>query len=203
MPVISREHPEIILASASPRRGELLEKIGVKYTRCVAGVDETFLPGLSLEENLVQIAQKKAAAIEWSKPALIIGADTVVVMCNDILVKPANGEEARAMLQLLSGKKHEVYTGICVILNAPEPRSLSAVEKTEVSFGPLGAEEIESYIASGEPMDKAGAYGIQGSASAFIESIYGDYNNVVGLPLYRLVQLVRRLGYGDFPGAWR
>lgn len=183
---------EIILASASPRRQELLRQVGLSFRIIPSQVseetDEPMSPG-ALVEHLALI---KAQAVASQEPeALVLGSDTVVVVDGDILGKPRDRADAIVMLERLAGRAHQVMTGVAVV----GPLGISvAHEVTTVRFMPLTREQIERYVDSGEPMDKAGAYGIQGRASAMISSIEGDYFNVVGLPLCRTVQMLSHFG---------
>ena len=181
-----------VLASGSPRRRRLLEGLGLAFEVVVSDVEETVDPALAPEVIVQHLAQKKAAAVAASHPeALTLGADTIVVLENDILGKPTDESNARAMLRCLSGATHEVYTGIA-LLHPPSNRCRTSYEATRVTFGTLTAQEIDAYVASGSPMDKAGGYGIQDDHGAlFVARIDGDYYNVVGLPLHRLYRLLR------------
>lgn len=179
----------VILASGSPRRKKLLARLNIDFEVVPAEIEETFeasLPG----EIVQELARKKAEAVaSASRDALIIGADTIVVLKNKILGKPANNDEARAMLEALSGQTHQVFTGIALILkkDGRGVQKRTFAEETKVTFGSLTQEEINAYTATGSPLDKAGAYGIQDDpGSLFVKSINGDYNTVVGLPLFRL-----------------
>jgi len=182
----------LVLASASPRRQELLRNAGIAFTVQPADVDETPLPGESARACAERLARDKALAIARSRPDdVVLGADTVVVVDDQILGKPADGEDATRMLRLLSGRTHEVITGVCVV--APNREEKTASETTLVMFTGLSEDDIWEYVATGEPMDKAGAYAIQGIASRWIPRIEGDYSNVVGLPIalvYRMLQQV-------------
>ena len=186
--------PKIILASASPRRRELLALLCPNYEVRTSGFDESGVAeGLSPVEHVLTSATAKARDVAPSElDALIIGADTIVVLDNAILGKPADVEDARRMLKLVSGRTHQVITGLCVVGLAAQ--IATAYETTDVTFRPLSDELIERYIATGEPMDKAGAYAIQGKGAPLIQSIRGDYFNVVGLPLYKLSLLLERFG---------
>lgn len=179
----------VILASGSPRRKKLLARLNIDFEVVPAEIEETFeasLPG----EIVQELARKKAEAVaSTSRDALIIGADTIVVLKNKILGKPADNDEARAMLEALSGQTHQVFTGIALILkkDGRGVQKRTFAEETKVTFGSLTQEEINAYTATGSPLDKAGAYGIQDDpGSLFVKSINGDYNTVVGLPLFRL-----------------
>ena len=180
---------EIILASQSPRRRELLKRIVPEFRVCVSRADETLPEGLPPEECVKILALRKAQAIE--EDGIIIGADTIVVCDGEILGKPADEEHAAEMLTRLSGREHTVCTGVAVLDGA---KQLVACESTQVFFAELTREQIRAYIASGEPMDKAGAYGIQGLGALLVRGIAGDYHNVVGLPLFRLGQMLKECG---------
>ena len=181
---------ELILASASPRRKELLEKLDLHFTVCPADVDETRLPEEDALSYPLRTAVKKALAVaEGKENAVVIAADTVVALDDEILGKPKTEAEAKEMLRRLAGREHIVITGIGIVDTANH-RTLSATEQTIVYFHPLEKEEIEAYVASGEPMDKAGAYGLQGKGSLLVRKIDGDYFNVMGLPLSKLYRLL-------------
>ena len=185
---------DIILASKSPRRRELLEQMGVRDFRIITpDIDEHMDRDLPPAELVRQISEEKARAVaaQVGPDAVVIAADTVVALDGVVLGKPADKEEAFRMLSLLSGNRHQVYTGLTVLRGE---QVFSQWEETAVTFRPLTAEEIEAYIATGEPMDKAGAYGIQGYGALFIEGISGDYYNVMGLPVCRLGQILGQLG---------
>ena len=185
---------KIILASNSPRRKELLERIGITdFTVAAPNVDESVEDGLSPAEIVEQLSLRKArAAAKKAGPSdLIIAADTVVALDGAVLGKPRDKGAAFAMLTALSGREHHVFTGVTV-LRGEEAATLH--EETAVTFRQLTPEEIRGYIATGEPMDKAGAYGIQGYGALFVEGICGDYYNVMGLPLCRLGQILRDYG---------
>ena len=183
---------ELILASASPRRRELLSRLGLEFTVLAAQADETLLPGLSPREQVIRLSAIKAQAVREaleSRPGqVIVSADTVVVLDNAILGKPKDTAQAAEMLRALSGRTHLVLTGVTV-LTEDGPRQLC--EETQVFFRPLRETEITAYIRTGEPMDKAGAYGIQGYGALFVEKLIGDYYNVMGLPLCALGRLLR------------
>ena len=188
----------LILASASPRRAEVLRDAGIPFEVCAVPVEEAPRPGEEVEELVARLADGKAraAAPRIHEPAIIIGADTAVELGRRILGKPRDATDAREMLSFLSGRTHRVLTGLCV-LRVPEGTARSAVEITRVTFAPLTQEEIAEYVASGEPFDKAGAYGIQGRAGRYIPRIEGCYFNVVGLPLARLYALMKDLGWAE------
>jgi len=185
---------DIILASKSPRRRALLEQMGVRDFRIVTpDIDEHMDRDLPPAELVRQISLEKAQAVaaQADPNMVVIAADTVVALDGVVLGKPADKEEAFRMLSLLSGNRHQVYTGLTVLRGE---QVFSQWEETAVTFRSLTAEEIEAYIATGEPMDKAGAYGIQGYGALFIEGINGDYYNVMGLPVCRLGQILGQLG---------
>ena len=183
-----------ILASASPRRREILEMLGVKDLIILPAFGEEVLPANAGPGETVEIlsaAKARETAGKCSEDDLIVAADTIVYADGAILGKPASEEEAAAMLELLSGKMHEVYTGITVRKGS---HSVSEHEVSRVFFRKLDPEEIRGYIATGEPMDKAGAYGIQGIGALLIERIEGDFFNVVGLPVCRLGKMLKEQG---------
>jgi len=184
----------LILASASPRRAELLSQIGVEYSVCSADIDESVLQGESPAGYVGRLAQEKAQAILSAQPeSIVIAADTSVVLADKILGKPENEEHAVEILQSLSGNVHHVYTGVSVCkMQQGKVQVLSDVVATEVTFLPLTLDQIKRYIATKEPMDKAGAYGIQGKAAVFVESIQGSYSNVVGLPLTQTAKMLAK-----------
>jgi septum formation protein len=170
----------LVLASQSPRRGEILRQAGIPFTVRTAAVDETPLAGEKPEDYVVRLAEMKALAVPAGADETVLGADTTVVVGGEMLGKPAHAADARRMLARLSGRRHEVITGICLKRGVEVIRNCAV---TEVWLARMSAREIEEYVASGEPMDKAGAYAIQGLASKFIERIDGCYFNVVGLPV--------------------
>jgi septum formation protein len=182
----------VVLASGSPRRRELLGQIGIaEFEVLPAKGEETAPEGLTPAELVEHLAAQKASEIAAQRPdALVIGADTVVVLDGTVLGKPHDEADAKRMLSALSGRSHEVYTGLAVISNGKIYRH---AERTEVAFRALTEEEIAAYVATGEPMDKAGAYGIQGKACVFIRGIQGDYYNVVGLPVCALHELLKQV----------
>ena len=182
----------VILASASPRRRELLKLVGIEHEVRPADIDESLLPGETPAAHAERLARAKAHAVAEHEPgAVVIAADTIVVVDGDVLGKPRDAREAHGMLRRLSGRTHTVLTAIAV---AKESRTESAVESVAVTFRPLNDEEIDAYIATGEPMDKAGAYGIQGYGATIVERVDGDYFSVMGLGLRRLVELLERVG---------
>jgi len=184
---------EIVLASASPRRREILTAAGIPFRVRVAGIEEQPAPAEAPEAYARRLAREKAAAVAATESGIILAADTVVVIDQHILEKPADESDARRMLGLLSGREHEVITAIVLRNGADE---IVDAARTRVRFLPLTSEEIAAYAASGEPIDKAGAYAIQGLASRFIESIDGCYFNVVGLPISVVYRHLRNLADG-------
>ncbi len=176
----------IILASKSPRRRELMKYITEDFTCESAEVDETLPDGIEPKDAVIYLSKIKARPFKNAEDT-VIGADTVVAIDNVILGKPESPENAREMLRLLSGREHSVYTGVTVIKDGNET---SFYVETRVKFFNLTEDEIERYIATGEPFDKAGAYGIQGYGSLLVEEIHGDYFNVVGLPISKLNKLL-------------
>jgi len=211
----------LVLASASPRRQELLRNAGISFTVQPSNIDETPLPGEAPQACAERLAREKALAVSQRRPQdLVLGADTIVVVDETILGKPVDAEDAARILRLLSGRSHRVITGVCVIApvvsrqlpvasdnvmsidetsgNVPHARTESkelrtASETTLVTMSNLSDDEIRTYIATGEPMDKAGAYAIQGVASRWIPRIEGDYSNVVGLPVPLVLRMLREL----------
>lgn len=182
---------QIILASNSPRRLMLLRQIGIEPIVVPSHVPEYVLEGESPEDAALRLAIEKAREVSRQfKEGLIIGADTVVVIDGEQLGKPKDINDARRMLGLLSGRTHTVVTGLAVI-DARTSEVKTTVVRTRVRFKPLSDEDVDAYIATGDPMDKAGAYGIQGRAAAFIEGIDGCYSNVVGLPLSELMDILK------------
>lgn len=181
----------IILASASPRRRELLSQVGVQFTVKTADIDETPLPGEDHRTYTRRLAEAKARVILNSNPdSIVIGADTTVTLDGDLLGKPLDAADAARMLQRLQGRTHQVSTGVAVLSHS---QTLVHVETTDVVVAPMSAEDIRAYVATGEPMDKAGAYGIQGHFAQWIPRIEGDYFNVVGLPLAAVARLLRHI----------
>jgi nucleoside triphosphate pyrophosphatase len=215
----------LVLASASPRRQDLLRNADIAFEALPADIDETPLPGEAPRECAERLAQAKALAVWHTRPQdVVLGADTIVVVNGTILGKPVDGEDAARMLRLLSGNTHRVITGVCVVKavagsqlpvasadrtghSAQSPQSIevlrtenrelrTASETTLVTMNELSDDEIRDYVASGEPMDKAGAYAIQGRASRWIPRIEGDYSNVVGLPVALVYRMLFRLRKG-------
>ncbi len=188
---------QIVLASGSPRRKEILSQVGIKFTVNVSNKEE--ITSHTTPENIVmELSKIKACDVanHYAVDTIIIGSDTIVAYQNQILGKPRNEEHAKEMLQLLSGKTHEVYTGVTVILKNElgEVTERTFYEVSKVSFSELTIEDIMDYIMSKEPMDKAGAYAIQGRFAAHVTRIEGDYYTIVGLPIARLYQEVKKLG---------
>jgi len=181
----------LVLASGSPRRRELLVQAGFSFRVQAADIDETPLAGEAADAYVERLAREKALAVASLQTELcvVLAADTTVVVDGEILAKPVDAADARRMLGLLAGRDHWVMTGIA----AAGGRVVSAVERTRVCFGVIPAAELDAYVASGDPMDKAGAYAIQGYAARWIPRIEGDYTNVVGLPIARTVALLREL----------
>ena len=180
----------LILASASPRRKELLEKFGVPFIIRAADIDETMDPEKAPFDEVARVSCLKAMATPRQPGDIVIAADTIVVCAGKVLGKPRTEAEAADMLRLLSGRDHQVMTG-CTVLRGEECETFTEV--TDLHFRPLSEQEIARYVASGEPMDKAGAYGIQGGAALFCERMVGDYYNVMGLPVCRLGGVLRSL----------
>jgi len=181
--------PRLILASASPRRSELLRNAGIRFKVEPAHIHEEPNAGETPLDYAKRLARDKARAVlAHYVDEVVLGADTVVVADEHLLEKPANGEDAARMLRLLSGRAHEVITGVCLTSSR---RELVEAEVTRVFFMKMSESEIAEYVASGEPMDKAGAYGIQGMASRWVGRIEGCYFNVVGLPVARLYRMLR------------
>ena len=171
---------KLVLASKSPRRSEILKNAGIDFTVRVADADETIPEGTKPQDAVVFLAARKALAVERADDETVLGADTIVVLDDKILGKPKDREDAFNMLRSLSGRVHSVFTGVCAV---GDGISLTFAEETKVEFYPLTDDEINEYLDTNEPYDKAGAYGIQGIASKFIRGIEGDYFNVVGLPV--------------------
>ena len=191
---------KIILASQSPRRRELLTQIGLEYEVCPSTIEEVItdtnpvdiVKSLSLQKAMDVAEQKKKEYPQES--LLVIGADTIVVYDNKILGKPKSEKDAVAMLSMLQGKTHSVYTGVALIfMENGKEEVKSFAEETQVTMYPMTQEEVFWYVGTKEPMDKAGAYGIQGYCARFIEKIHGDYNNVVGLPVAKIFQEIKEL----------
>jgi septum formation protein len=192
---------ELILASSSPRRAEILREAGISFEICAAQADETASPGESAYEMVARLAEVKARSIAarikpGNEPCIVMGADTAVELNGEIFGKPRDAAHACQMLAALSGRTHHVLTGV-FLLRLPDSATRAAVESTSVTFAPLSRDEIEAYVASREPFDKAGGYAIQGRAGRYIPKIEGCYFNVVGLPLAKLYALFRELGWSN------
>ena len=181
---------EVILASQSPRRKELMGLFHIPFTVRVSDADETMPPELSPAEAVALVSLRKAEAVPRQGDDLVIAADTIVVLGKEILGKPRDPDDARRMLRLLSGRDHQVMTGMTLLRGE---KALVCTEITDIHFRPLSDREIDAYVRTGEPMDKAGSYGIQGGAALFAERLVGDYYNVMGLPVCRLGQLLREI----------
>ena len=182
--------PRVILASQSPRRRELLTLVGITHEVRPADIDESYFAGEQPLGHAERLARGKAEAVH-APDAIVIGSDTIVVVDGDVLGKPKSKDDARVMLRRLSGRSHVVITAVAVAYHG-ELRS--AVEQVDVTFRSLSDEEIDAYIETGEPMDKAGSYGIQGFGATIVERVNGDYFAVMGLPLNRLVRLIEGFG---------
>jgi len=189
---------KLILASSSPRRAEILRAAGISFTVLSSAVDETPYPNETPQQMVQRLADAKAELVAARSigSAIVIAADTVVVIDKQLLGKPRSTEEARRMLEALSGRTHSVITGVTLI-KLPEMERRQFVETTLVHFGHLGPEDISRYLATGEPFDKAGAYAIQGHAGRYIPRIEGCYFNVVGLPIARVVAALRELNWSE------
>lgn len=190
----------LILASQSPRRQELLRLLGLEFTIKTADVDETMDPARPPEAEVARVSGRKAAKIVETAAAedIIIAADTIVVVDGEVLGKPHSEQEAAAMLRRLSGRGHKVMTGLSVWHKGEMQQR---VVVTDVRFCPISEQEIAAYIATGEPMDKAGAYGIQGYGAIFVEQLDGDYFSVMGLPLCPLAEMLKACGISILKGA--
>ena len=196
---MQKEIQKIVLASASPRRKEILKEMNVVFTVEPSLYEEDNAQDLLPEELVKQQARGKAAEVarRISSKFPVLGADTIVVLDGKVLGKPQNKAEAAQMLSLLSGRTHEVLTGVAVILGKT---MRSGVARTKVSFRNISKADIDAYIETGEPMDKAGAYAIQGIGGQFVKEIYGSRSNVIGLPKALTLTLLEEIGYGDDTG---
>ena len=181
---------ELILASQSPRRKELLGLFRIPFSVSVADIDETMDPGKPPFDEVARVSRLKALAVNRGPEDVVIAADTIVVCDGEILGKPRDEADANRMLNLLSGRDHQVMTGMTVLRDG---QCLTHTEITDIHFRDLSQREIDAYIRSGEPMDKAGSYGIQGGAALFADQMHGDYYNVMGLPVCRLGQMLREI----------
>jgi len=183
-----------MLASASPRRQEMLRCLGLEFQVKAAAVDEKLLPTESPEEYVLRVSGEKAQAVSAALPeSWVVAADTIVVLGGEILGKPDNRATALAMLKRLSGRRHRVLTGFCVS-SLKLKQVISQLAETEVCFNDLSDEALEAYVKTGDPLDKAGAYGIQSFGGVLVKEIIGSYTNVVGLPLAELINELLRLG---------
>ncbi len=180
----------LILASQSPRRQQLLQLLRVTFTVCPADIDEAMDPKLPPQDEVARVSKLKAEATTRNPGDVVIAADTIVVLEDRVLGKPGDKAEAISMLRALSGRDHQVMTGLTVLRG---DIAITHTEITDVHFRPLTEEEILRYVETGEPMDKAGAYGIQGFAAPFVRGIQGDYYNVMGLPVCRLEQMLKEI----------
>ncbi|MFQ5509640.1 MAG: Maf family protein [Leptospirillia bacterium] len=191
--------PEILLASASPRRRELFGHLGYPFTCTSVDIDETPHPGEAADTTAMRLALEKARAARAGHPdALIVGSDTLVVLDDTVLGKPRDADEAKDMLTRLQGRDHRVVTAFALL--HPDGREVVEASVTAVRFRPMTADEIAAYVATGEPLDKAGAYGIQERGAVFVEGVEGDYFTVVGLPLCLLAQRMAKL-IGPLPAV--
>ncbi len=180
----------LILASQSPRRQELLKLFHIPFIVRVADIDEAMDANKAPFDEVARVSRLKALAVRREETDIVIAADTIVVVEGAVLGKPHSCDEAKEMLRLLSGRDHQVMTGVTVLKG---DRAETVTEVTDIHFRPLTENEIDAYVRSGEPMDKAGAYGIQGGAALFAEKMVGDYYNVMGLPVCRLWQMLQRI----------
>ncbi len=197
--MIDKQIP-MILASASPRRSELLKQAGFSFTIVPSTTEETrteVSPGQLVEDLAFQKANDVYETVKGNytdQDFIVIGADTIVYYDGEVLGKPADAQEAFDMLKLLSDRTHQVYTGLAIILRKANEKQVHLLhERTDVTFYPISDEELKDYITTGDPLDKAGAYGIQGTFAVHVKEIKGDYNNVVGLPIARLYQTLRQI----------
>lgn len=187
----------VYLASASPRRRQLLQQAGIRFEVILPAIEEVARPGESAEEFVMRMALEKAQAglaqvVAENRPrAPVLGADTCIVLDNEIIGKPRDHADGIRMLTKLAGRSHEVLTGVAVV---NEEKVLQVLSRSQVTFAPLSADEIEHYWRGGEPVDKAGGYAIQGQAAAFIERIEGSYTGIVGLPLFEVVTMIKKIG---------
>ena len=184
---------KLVLASRSPRRAEILNAVGWPFEMVAANIDESRFESEAAVPYVRRLAQTKAETVAKNLTSgLVLGADTVVLVDEEILGQPSDTKDARRMLRLLSGRWHEVLTAVALV-RAGQGQVMADHEKTRVRFAEMSVEEIDWYVATGEPMDKAGAYAVQGSAALFIEEIQGDYFNIVGLPVRLVHKLVRKI----------
>lgn len=183
--------PRLVLASASPRRAQILTGLGIPFRVVVSHVDESIEPGEDGAAAAERLARKKAEAVARNEELPVLGADTVVLCEGRLLGKPGAPEEAACMLRMLSGRRHDVVTGVCLAAGGV---LRSGVERTAVSFAPMTDEQVAWYVATGEPMDKAGAYHVDGIGSAFVASLSGSPSNVAGLPVRLVLHLAQEAG---------
>jgi len=185
---------KIILASSSSRRKQILEQVGLNFIVEVSDYEEKSIPGVSPSEFVETLSLEKANVVAKNhNDAIIIGADTIVVLDNQILGKPKTKQDAREMLKKLSGNTHSVFTGFTII-DTVNKRTITNHVETKIRFKNLSEEEILAYIETGEPMDKAGAYGVQDRGALFVEHIEGDYSSVMGLPIVKIFEILKELG---------
>lgn len=201
-----RKLPKLVLASGSPRRSEILTSVGWEFTKDVADIDESERKGETPENYVRRLALEKALAVAARhETAIVLGADTTVVIDKQIIGKPADLADARRMLKMLSGRWHEVLTGVAIVRkdagemsgNGDKSESIVGLQSTRVKFAEMNDEEIQFLVEKGEPLDKAGAYAVQAQAALFIEKIEGDYWNVVGLPVNLVYELVEKVRSGN------
>jgi septum formation protein len=201
-----RKLPKLVLASGSPRRSEILTSVGWEFTKDVADIDESERKGETPENYVRRLALEKARAVAARhETAIVLGADTTVVIDKQIIGKPADLADARRMLKMLSGRWHEVLTGVAIVRkdagemsgNGDKSESIVGLQSTRVKFAEMNDEEIRFLVEKGEPLDKAGAYAVQAQAALFIEKIEGDYWNVVGLPVNLVYELVEKVRSGN------
>lgn len=185
-----------MLASASPRRAHILAALGVRFRVRAADVDETLLPGEAADAAAERLARSKALAVAGGESLPVLAADTLVVCDGRALGKPESREDARRMLRTLAGRAHDVVTGVCLVAGGV-PRS--GVERTQVRFAPMSADDIDRYVGSGEPMDKAGAYHIDGRGAVFVVGVSGSPSNVAGLPVRLVARLFAEAGMAVLP----
>jgi len=201
---VGQPNGRLVLASSSPRRKDLLEGLGLQFEIIPSTLEEIVDPKLSVQEVVLNLAKQKAVDVferelarEPEHPLLVLGADTIVVLHGEYLGKPVDKKDACAMLRALSGKTHEVFTGVYLVASLAGVRQTwHSVERSAVHFRQLGEIEIRAYVETGEPMDKAGAYALQGIGAALVEKIVGSHTNIVGLPIPNVVSLLRQAGYG-------